>query len=122
MTHKYDEWESCFQETGLNSESVLDCYKNGYGKKLELEYAGQTDSLQPPHKYVPWVVVDGQPIYEDYEDVDAYICKAYKGELPEACKELPLLITPESKANRARHVSRIDNILAPVQLARDHDF
>lgn len=122
MTHKYVEWESCFQETGLNSEPVLDCYKNGYGKKLELEYAGQTDSLQPPHEYVPWVVVDGQPIYEDYEDVDAYICKAYEGELPEACKELPLLITPESKANRARHVSRIDNILAPVQLARDHDF
>lgn len=28
--------------------------------------------------YVPWVIVDGQPQYEEYENLIGYICKAYK--------------------------------------------
>ncbi|XP_031248929.1 gamma-interferon-inducible lysosomal thiol reductase-like [Pistacia vera] len=32
--------------------------------QLELHYAAETNSLEPPHQYVPWVVVDGQPLYE----------------------------------------------------------
>lgn len=63
-----------------------------YYLQLELKYAAETNSLVPPHQYVPWVVVDGQPLYEDYENFISYICKAYKGNvMPEACSNLSLI-------------------------------
>ncbi|CAH8391650.1 unnamed protein product [Eruca vesicaria subsp. sativa] len=84
--HKYDKWESCYQKLNLNSKPVDDCLSSGHGDKLELQYAAETSALQPPHQYVPWVVVDGQPLYEDYENFISYICKAYKGnKKPDAC-------------------------------------
>ncbi|CAF2116383.1 BnaC08g45100D [Brassica napus] len=84
--HKYDKWETCYQKLNLNSKPVSDCLSSGHGDKLELKYAAETSALQPPHQYVPWVVVDGQPLYEDYENVISYICKAYKGaKKPDAC-------------------------------------
>ncbi|KAE9594202.1 putative gamma interferon inducible lysosomal thiol reductase GILT [Lupinus albus] len=54
--------------------------------QLELQYAAETNALQPPHKYVPWVVVDGEPLYEDYENFLSYVCNAYKGtDTPQSC-------------------------------------
>ncbi|CAH2038702.1 unnamed protein product, partial [Thlaspi arvense] len=84
--HKYDEWETCYEKLNLNSKPVADCLSSGHGNELELQYAAETSALEPPHKYVPWVVVDGQPLYEDYENFISYICNAYKGnKVPGAC-------------------------------------
>ncbi|CAM0872747.1 unnamed protein product [Alopecurus aequalis] len=88
VKNKPKEWESCFQKQGLDPKPVMECYNSEHGQKLSLEYGKQTDALVPPHKYVPWVVVDGQPLYDDYEDFEAYVCKAYKGHPPKACQEL----------------------------------
>ncbi|ESQ36200.1 hypothetical protein EUTSA_v10008497mg [Eutrema salsugineum] len=86
IEHKYDKWETCYEKLNLNSKPVADCLSSGHGNELVLQYAAETSALQPPHKYVPWVVVDGQPLYEDYENVISYICKAYKGnKVPGAC-------------------------------------
>ncbi|KAL9451770.1 hypothetical protein AB3S75_013357 [Citrus x aurantiifolia] len=38
----------------------------------------ETNSLVPLHQFVPWVVVVGQPQYEEYENFIVHICKAYK--------------------------------------------
>ncbi|XP_022948291.1 gamma-interferon-inducible lysosomal thiol reductase-like [Cucurbita moschata] len=84
---KYTQWESCFEKLGLNPKPINECYHTELGKMLELKYAAETDNLEPPHKYVPWVVVDGKPLYEDYENFINYICEAYKGPvLPSACQ------------------------------------
>ncbi|GMY10536.1 gamma-interferon-responsive lysosomal thiol protein-like [Fagus crenata] len=89
--HKYPQWESCFEKLGLDPKPIADCYSSGYGKELELQYAAETNTLQPPHEYVPWVVVDGEPLYEDYENFVSYICKAYKGTaVTEACSKVSL--------------------------------
>ncbi|KAL9265172.1 Gamma-interferon-responsive lysosomal thiol protein-like protein [Drosera capensis] len=87
--HRYPQWETCFQLLQLDPKPIRDCYSSGYGKELELKYAAETSALEPPHEYVPWVVVDGQPLYEDYENFLSYVCKAYKGStVPKACSEV----------------------------------
>ncbi|XP_059309492.1 gamma-interferon-responsive lysosomal thiol protein-like, partial [Lycium ferocissimum] len=60
--HKnYSQWETCFEKTEFE------------GKELQL-----STSTILKHKYVPSVVVDGQPLYDDYKDFISFICKAYK--------------------------------------------
>ncbi|XP_060175006.1 gamma-interferon-responsive lysosomal thiol protein-like [Lycium barbarum] len=78
----YTQWETCFKKLHLKAKLVTDCVCSERGKELELRYAAETSALQPPHKYVPWVVVDGQPLYDDYTNFISYICKAYKGTAP----------------------------------------
>ncbi|KAK4274845.1 hypothetical protein QN277_018015 [Acacia crassicarpa] len=91
LEHKYPEWESCFQKLDLDPKPIEKCYTSKYGEELELKYAAETNALQPPHKYVPWVVVDGEPLYEDYENFISYICKAYKGtNIPKSCSQVSL--------------------------------
>ncbi|KAL3530926.1 hypothetical protein ACH5RR_010248 [Cinchona calisaya] len=86
---KKTEWETCFEKLGLDQKPVSNCYASGRGKELELGYARDTNDLRPPHTYVPWVTVNGEPLYDDYRNFLSYICKAYKGTpLPSACSGL----------------------------------
>ncbi|KAJ4704358.1 gamma-interferon-inducible lysosomal thiol reductase-like [Melia azedarach] len=83
------EWINCFEYTRLGKVPI-DCYSNGNGKLLEQKYATETAQLQPPHRFVPWVIVNNQPLQEDFMNIITYVCKAYKGsQVPEACRSLP---------------------------------
>ncbi|CAA0812008.1 Thioredoxin superfamily protein [Striga hermonthica] len=62
--NNYTYWETCFEKLGLDASPVTRCLNSERGTELELGYAAETNSLQPPHTYVPWVVVDGQPLYD----------------------------------------------------------
>jgi interferon gamma-inducible protein 30 len=81
-------WKSCVHPSHLDLDPLIECFESPLGAKLEMECAAETDRLQPPHKYVPWVLVNGEPLLENYEDVAAYVCKAYQGNKPAVCSRL----------------------------------
>ncbi|MED6125840.1 hypothetical protein PIB30_072406 [Stylosanthes scabra] len=114
----YRKWESCFEKLDLDSRPIDQCYHSERGKELELQYAAETNNLQPPHEYVPWVVVDGEPLYEDYENFLSYICKAYKGRnAPGVCTQAYLntirKVEPKSK-HGACYKERVTSTLAKI--------
>ncbi|XP_057954276.1 gamma-interferon-responsive lysosomal thiol protein [Malania oleifera] len=107
LEYNYPQWIKCFEKLGMDPKPIADCYNSGYGKELELRYAAETNTLQPPHEYVPWVVVNGRPLYQDYENFVRYVCEAYNGTtLPEACSDSYLnAMAKEKEASAALKVS-----------------
>ncbi|XP_045825027.1 gamma-interferon-responsive lysosomal thiol protein-like [Trifolium pratense] len=102
--NRQEEWESCYEKLGLDSTRVNDCYRSEHGRELDLKYADETNALQPPHEYVPWVVVNGEPLYEDYENFLSYVCKAYKGaNAPKSCNQASYLSTVRQVEAKAKH-------------------
>ncbi|MCL7044596.1 hypothetical protein MKW94_008377 [Papaver nudicaule] len=106
---KTSEWVSCLEKTPKQGDFIYDCYVNGLGQNLKLQYATETDALWPPRDYVPWVTVNEVPLRMDFENFMKYICKAYKGSpVPKACQELPMDIIP-TKAKPNTKVCGIDD-------------
>ncbi|XP_077128945.1 gamma-interferon-inducible lysosomal thiol reductase [Ranitomeya variabilis] len=73
----------------LSIKTVMDCVNGDLGNKIMHENAIKTDSLKPPHEYVPWVVINGK--HNDTLQDTAIsalfnlICDMYTGVKPEAC-------------------------------------
>ena len=62
---------------------ILTCYKGSLGNQLEHKIAQETEALNPPHQYVPWIVVNGQHTDAIQNSVGtnllAYVCQNYTG-------------------------------------------
>ncbi|KAK1412437.1 hypothetical protein QVD17_33683 [Tagetes erecta] len=76
---RHSEWKSCTNSLKINPKPIMDCYQTRRGFDLELRFADETNRLNPPHRFVPWVLVNSYPLQEDYQNFVAYVCKAYKG-------------------------------------------
>ncbi|KAI4353427.1 hypothetical protein L6164_002379 [Bauhinia variegata] len=55
-------WKICFKQLGLPEKPILDCYNNGNGTELGRKYISKTAQFYPPHNFLPWVLVNNQPI------------------------------------------------------------
>lgn len=76
------------------SDEIESCFNGTEGAELMHQGAVLTASLDPPHKYVPWIVVDG--VHDDdlqnavSDSLLAYVCGAYEGpNRSPACANLP---------------------------------
>ncbi|KAI8465341.1 MAG: gamma interferon inducible lysosomal thiol reductase-domain-containing protein [Monoraphidium minutum] len=70
---------ACAPRGGLVPSRVMDCYSGPMGDFLQRRAVERTASLNPEHKWVPWVVVNGIPLFDDFENVETFICAAYGG-------------------------------------------
>ncbi|KAI5663247.1 hypothetical protein M9H77_22570 [Catharanthus roseus] len=87
LRNMHNNWQSCFDSLGLSQTPIRNCFNTGLAVRLEQGYADETDHLNPPHRFVPWVLVNNLPLQEDYQRFVVYICRSYRGNnSPESCK------------------------------------
>ncbi|XP_030465963.1 gamma-interferon-responsive lysosomal thiol protein [Syzygium oleosum] len=115
---RHSEWSNCLGAAGL-SNAPVDCYNRGDGIKLERRNADETARLNPPHRFVPWVLINNQPLQEDFPNFVSYVCKAYKGNrVPAACRSLPATIDSsreEIRSSRVCYASAARNVTPGLQ-------
>jgi len=75
--------------------AVKACAWGAEGNALMHAIANRTEGLNPAHKYVPWIVVDGVHTEEVEQkamaDLAGLVCSLYKGAKPVQCKTLSSL-------------------------------
>ncbi|CAF1031974.1 unnamed protein product [Adineta steineri] len=82
----------CAEKSKMDFNKIFNCTQSKLGNQLQHIYAVQTENLQPPHKYVPWITINGQHTEEMEHEAERnlikLICKSYKGSNPpSACKK-----------------------------------
>lgn len=78
----------CAQSSGLDYNEIKTCTTSQEGMDEMTRIGKATQGLQPPHRWTPWVVVDGAPLSSSQlgQSLTKIICNAYKGaDKPPAC-------------------------------------
>ena len=80
----------------MDPEALAECAGSEEGRGLLRANAQMTAALDPPAKFLPWIVVDGKPLGPDSKDgqllLGKAICDAYAvkgGEEPYSCVMFP---------------------------------
>ncbi|WVZ16868.1 hypothetical protein V8G54_009850 [Vigna mungo] len=103
-------WKECLDQLGLPKELLLKCFNMGNGTQLGKTYINEIAHLSPSPSFVPWVVVNNQPVGKDYANFTHYVCKAYRGvAVPEGWQRIG------SGTDSAYSRLRVGKVLAPPQ-------
>lgn len=84
----------CAEKLQINFTPVISCYSSGEGDQLMYNYGLQTDNLNPPHQYVPWILFNGNFNEDDNQkagtDLVRVICSKLQNE-PDECNSVDLI-------------------------------
>ena len=86
--------KTCLPDSGMDLAAIMDCAKGDEGDLLHMAAAQMTIDLDPPHKWTPWVLLDGKPLEEKTQEILAEICK----KLPKSAQALIPQCSPKFKA------------------------
>jgi len=71
----------CAEKTKIDYSKIDACTKSKLGNQLQHAYAVQTENLQPAHKYVPWITINGQHTedmqQQAQDDLIKFTCQTY---------------------------------------------
>lgn len=79
----------CAEGAGMDPAALLHCAEGEEGAALERAAEAETAALVPPHRYVPWVTVNGVPLGTMDEKLALFVCVAYAGARPDTCYAPP---------------------------------
>ncbi|NWR38521.1 GILT reductase, partial [Tachuris rubrigastra] len=83
--------EACLQiyAPELDRGRIAACVQGDTGMALMHQNAQLTEALDPPHQFVPWIVINGKHTDELQAQAEAsllgLVCRLYQGEKPDAC-------------------------------------
>ncbi|KAL4218561.1 antigen processing and presentation of exogenous peptide antigen via MHC class I [Mactra antiquata] len=84
--------QKCGEKLGIDIDDIMKCSTSSQGNNLEHEMALLTDALNPPHRYVPWIVINDIHTEKMQNKAQSHllevICETYKGDPPTACSKL----------------------------------
>jgi hypothetical protein len=63
-----------FNVSTVSFEEVDSCANGQEGNKLMYKLSVATSSLNPPHKYAPWVNIDGKHSSDAENDLQSFLC------------------------------------------------
>ena len=89
----------CSKKFGLDYRPVQKCASRSEGNALVHKSGVQTEQLDPPHGYTPWIMLNGtHDVAAENSILDSmleHVCNTYKGKLSPACAKVKVINSDE---------------------------